>query len=149
MSEQGFDAFRWEGLFEKFAEEGYARDEVEDALDHDLREGHNERFTRAGDRLDWGLLHDRRRLESLLDAYFSPATGAGKSRRARLIADVPAAMRAAIRAIGNSRKLTWTTVAMEIREQHKLDSLDESTLRTWCTEDGLPPPWDPSWRQSG
>ena len=60
-----FDA-RWEGLIERLVERGFTLDEIVAEFDvaeaaHPLR-----RFTRSGERLAWGSLHDRRRVIALL-----------------------------------------------------------------------------------
>lgn len=86
------------------------------------------------------------RLELLVATNSKP-----RATRPRLVPNVAAAMDAAIAALVTERikRLTWQNVATRMADDCDLQTLDESTLRRYAKEDGLPPPWDARWRRSG
>lgn len=81
----------------------------------------------------------------------APSRPPARPRRPRLVPDAQAAMQKAVDGLrADQTQLTWTNTATRIAEDVGLDGLDESTLREWAKEDGLPPPADPIWkRRSG
>jgi hypothetical protein len=104
----------WDGHIEYQIHRGLTDDEIVDLFDHMTGpSGSWEMFTRAGEPLDWGTLHGRRRIVALL----ATIRGTSRPRRARTVSDPRGRFHDALADLrSRKQKLTQkaVAVAMEI-----------------------------------